>query len=115
MAVAKGCVAAAGIYCGVGLSVPIAPTIVALFAVVMVRVLVWTKNKGTGWNITVCALAMLAAFVSVEGSAMNVFRAFWLGVGYGAIGVGIIEMGKSAVLDNLRAALKGALGGDATK
>jgi len=85
--------------------VPIAPTVAACLAVVLVRVLVWTKTKSIVWNLAVCALAMLGAIVTVEGSEINVFRAFWLGVGYGALGVGIIEMGKS----NLAAALKAGL------
>lgn len=115
----KLCVAAAGVYCGLGLNVPIAPTIVAMFAVAMVRILVWTKTKSLVWNGTVCALAMLAAFVTIEGSEYNVFRAFWLGVGYGAIGVGIIEIGKSNLLAALRAGLqtvlRGMMGGTDTK
>jgi hypothetical protein len=113
-AVTKTCVAAAGVYCGLGLEVPVAPTIVAMFAVVLVRVLVWTPARSIPWNVAVCLLAMLAAFASVEGSQLSVFRAFWLGVGYGALGVGIIEIGKSAVgtalRDGLRTVAKGVLG-----
>jgi hypothetical protein len=112
-AVTKGCAAAAGIYCGLGLEVPIAPTIVACFAVLLVRILVWTRTQSVPWNLAVCALAMLAAFATVEGSSLNVFRAFWLGVGYGALGVGIIEIGKSAIgtalRDGLRATARGML------
>jgi len=104
-ATVKTCVAVAGTYCGLGLTVPIFPTLISIFAVGLVRVLVWTKTKSVGWNLTVCGLAMLAAFVTVEGSAMNSFRAFWLGVGYGAMGVSIVEVGKS----NITAALKSGL------
>lgn len=115
-AITKSCAAAAGVYCGLGLQVPVAPTIVACFAVILVRVLVWTRTQSILWNLTVCALAMLAAFVTVEGSTLNVFRAFWLGVGYGALGVSIIEIGKSAVgtalRDGLRTVAKGVLGGE---
>lgn len=86
-----------------------------MLAVVMVRVLVWTKNRSIVWNVTVCGLAALAAFVTVEGSDYNVFRAFWLGVGYGGLGVGIVEIGKSSVATALREGLrtmaKGILGG----
>lgn len=107
-------VCAAGLYCGLGLTVPIAPTVAACLAVVLVRVLVWTKTKSVVWNVTVCLLAMLAAGVTVEGSEINVFRAFWLGVGYGGLGVGIIEIGKSNVGAALKAGLqtmaKGILG-----
>ena len=118
-AITKTCAAAAGVYCGLGLQVPVAPTIVACFAVILVRVLVWTRTQSILWNLTVCALAMLAAFVTVEGSTLNVFRAFWLGVGYGALGVSIIEIGKSAVgtalRDGLRTVAKGVLGGESKK
>lgn len=118
-AISKSCAAAAGIYCGLGLQVPVAPTIVACFAVILVRVLVWTRTQSALWNLAVCALAMLAAFVTVEGSTLNVFRAFWLGVGYGALGVSIIEIGKSAVgtalRDGLRTVAKGVLGGEPKK
>ena len=114
-ATTKGCAAAAGMYCGLGLSVPVAPTIVAMFAVVLVRVLVWTKGRSVTWNVAVCALAALAAFATVEGSDLNVFRAFWLGVGYGGLGVGIIEIGKSSLANALREGLRtiarGVLGG----
>lgn len=83
------------------------------------RVLVWTKGRSVTWNIGVCGLAMLAALVTVEGSDLNVFRAFWLGVGYGGIGIGIIEVGKSSVATALREGLrtmaKGILGGTAAK
>lgn len=115
----KSCAAMAGVYCGLGFTVPLAPTSVALLAVALVRILVWTKTQSIAWNLAVCALAMLAAFVTVEGSEINVFRAFWLGVGYGALGVGIIEIGKSALgtalRDGVRAVAKGVLGGEAKK
>jgi len=114
-AVSKACAVAAGIYCGLGLQVPVAPTVVALFAVLLVRLLVWTRTQSVTWNVAVCLLAMLAAFATVEGSTLNVFRAFWLGVGYGALGVGIIEIGRTAIgtalRDGLRTVAKGVLGG----
>lgn len=95
--VAKSCVAVAGTYCGMGLNVPIAPTIVAIVAVLMVRFLIWTSTRSLRWNVTLCGLAMLAAFVTVEGSTLNVFKAFWVGVGYGAMGVTIIEFGSGVM------------------
>lgn len=114
--VVKGCAAAAGVYCGLGLELPIAPTIVAVMAVVLVRILVWTKGRSVLWNVSVCGLAALAAFATVEGSDLNVFRGFWVGVGYGALGVGIIELGKSAfgmaLRDGLRTTAKGILNSD---
>lgn len=91
----KACVMAAGVYCGLGFDIPIAATIVAITAVLMVRALVWTKTKSIAWNVAVCGLAMLGSFVTVENTTMSVFTGFWIGVSYGAVGVGIIELGKS--------------------
>ena len=83
------------------------------------RLLVWTRTQSIMWNVAVCLLAMLAAFATVEGSSLNVFRAFWLGVGYGALGVGIIEIGRTAIgtalRDGLRTVAKGVLGGETKK
>lgn len=104
----KTCVAAAGLYCGMGMVVPVAPTIAAMIAVIIVRYLVWTKTKSFGWNFAVCSLAMLASFVSIEGSKISVFYGFWLGVGYGALGVGIIEIGKSTISKALGERLRSA-------
>lgn len=97
----KVCIAAAGIYCGAGLMIPIPATIVAIIAVIIVRGLVWTQTKSIPWNIAVCALAILGTIVSLEGKDISIFRAFWVGVGYGAVGVGIIEVGKSAMMKAL--------------
>lgn len=107
-AVTKTCAVAAGMYCGMGLAVPIWPTAAACVAVVLVRILVWTKTRSIAWNLTVCGLAIVAAIVTVEGSSMNPFRAFWLGVGYGGLGVGIIEIGKSNILTGLKVGLQAA-------
>ena len=96
-ATAKGCLAVAGTYCGLGLSVPLAPTLIAFFAVISVRLLVWTKTKSLTWNLAVLFIAALGAFVTVENYQLNAFRAFWIGIGYGGLGVGIIEIGKGAL------------------
>lgn len=99
----KECVAAAGIYCGMGVTLPIVPTAIAVIAVLIVRILVWTKNKSKKWNIAVCLLAILAAASTMEGTKISVFQAFWIGVGYGALGVGIIEVGKSTTFKEISA------------
>lgn len=95
--VRKGCAAAAGLYCGLGFYVPIAPTLVALGAVLMVRILVWTRSKSIVWNGSVGLLASLATFSTMESTNFSVFTGFWIGVGYGALGVGIIEVGRGLV------------------
>ena len=107
---ARNCVAVAGTWCGIGLNVPIAPTLIALFAVFTVRLLVWTKGKSITWNVAVLLIAMLAAFVTVEQYQLNAFRAFWFGIGYGGIGVGIIEIGRTVVTGALGDRFKNAAG-----
>lgn len=98
----KTCIDAAGLYCGLGMAVPIAPTIAGLTAVIIVRALLWSGKQSVKWNICVCILAMLATFVTVEGTDISTFMAFWLGVGYGGMGVGIVELGKNTPLKILR-------------
>ena len=115
----KSCAGAAGVYCGLGLYVPVIPTIVAVAAVGLVRILAWERKRSVVWNLAVCALAMLAAAVTVEGSGINTFRVFWMGAGYGATGIGIVAIARSQVSAALRAGLRtmaqGILGSDARK
>lgn len=99
----KTCIAAAGLYCGLGMAVPVAPTIAGLTAVTLVRALLWSKNQSIKWNLCVCFLAMLATFVTVEGTDISTFMAFWMGVGYGGMGVGIVELGKNTPIKILKA------------
>jgi len=96
--VTKTCVTAAGLYCGIGMAVPIAPTIAGIGAVILVRTILWAKKQSIRWNLAVMALAMMATFVTVEGSQMSTFFGFWLGIGYGGMGQGIINLGRSSAL-----------------
>lgn len=95
---AKSCATAAGVYCGFGLQLPLAPTIIGLLAVLIVRILAWERKRTFLWNMMVALLAMLAALVTIEGHAsISGFKAFWIGVGYGGLGVGIVKMGTDAL------------------
>lgn len=95
----KTCVAAAGVYCGVGMAVPIAPTIAGIGAVILVRTILWAKKQSIKWNLCVMALAMMATFVTIEGSEISTFFGFWMGIGYGGMGQGIINLGRSSALN----------------
>lgn len=86
--------AAAGLYCGYGMSVPVAPTGAAIIAVILVRAVLWSKNQSIMWNAAICGLCIMATFTTIEGTETSTFFGFWIGVGYGAMGVGIIEFGK---------------------
>lgn len=108
--VGKTCVTVAGLYCGIGMAVPIAPTIAGVFAVIMVRVLLWSKKQSITWNLMVMFLGIMATFVSLEGhESSSTFFGFWMGVSYGGIGQGIITMGKSALLGTFKARFGDAL------
>lgn len=98
----KICVAAAGLYCGVGMVVPIAPTVAGVGAVVIVRALLWSKKESITWNIAIILLGILATFVTLEGKESSTFFGFWIGVTYGGMGQGIITMGRSAVLNTFK-------------
>lgn len=93
----KTCVTAAGLYCGIGMTIPIAPTVAGLAAVVLVRVILWSKKQSIRWNLCIIALGMMATFVSLEGSEISTFLGFWMGISYGGMGQGIINFGKSAM------------------
>lgn len=107
---AKGCAIAAGVYCGVGLHLPIAPTFIGLLAVLIVRVLSWERKRTFLWNMMVALLAMLAALVTIEGHLdISGFKAFWIGVGYGGLGVGIVKMGTDVLGGTIKERVSGAL------
>lgn len=98
----KACVVAAGLYCGLGMTIPVAPTAAGLGAVILVRAMLWSKKQSAKWNLCVIALAMLATFVSLEGNETSTFFGFWMGISYGGMGQGIINLGQSALMGALK-------------
>lgn len=82
--------------------VPIAPTIAGIGAVVVVRILLWAKKQSFLWNMSVMILAILATAVTMEGEDTSTFMGFWIGIGYGAMGQGIINFGKTALTQTLK-------------
>lgn len=99
----KTCVVAAGLYCGIGMVIPIAPTIAGIGAACVVRALLWSKKESIKWNLGVMLLSILATFVTLEGQDdTSTFFGFWIGVSYGGMGQGIISMGRSAVVNTFK-------------
>lgn len=110
LSAAKSCATAAGVYCGFGLQLPLVPTVVGLIAVGIVRTLAWERKRSFLWNMMVALLAMLAALVTIEGhEGMSNFKAFWIGVGYGGLGVGIVKMGTDVLGGTIKERVSGAL------
>ena len=106
----KTCVAAAGLYCGLGMSVPIIPTVAGIGAVVLVRTMLWSKKQSVLWNLCVILLGIMATFATLEGrEGSSTFIGFWIGIGYGTLGQGILNMGRSAVMNTLKERLGKAL------
>lgn len=105
----KTCVTAAGLYCGLGMTVPIAPTVVGFLGVLFTRMLLWSKKDTILWNLTVVALALLATFVTLEGDESSTLMGFWIGVGFGSLGQGILNMGKSAFMSTFKDRLSKAM------
>jgi len=88
------------------MAIPIAPTAAGLGAVILVRIVLWSKKQSIKWNLCIIGLAMMATFVSLEGHESSTFFGFWIGITYGGMGQGIINLGKSSMM----AAIKGRLG-----
>lgn len=106
----KACVAVAGLYCGLGMAVPIVPMIAGVGAVLVVRAMLWSKKQNIRWNVCVIALAIMATFVTIEGQQnTSTFIGFWIGVFYGGLGQGIINIGKSTMMATLKERLGKAL------
>lgn len=86
--------------------------VAGLGAVVVVRAMLWSNKHSVRWNICVLILAMMATFVTLEGHASSTGSmsiSFWVGIFYGGLGQGIINIGKSAMMAGLRDRLGKAL------
>ena len=100
-------VAAPGIASVYGMSVPVLPAGIAVFTVLLVRL---PLLKFTRSEISVTLLAMLGAFLTVADHNIAGGSAFWIGVGFGGMGSGVIEAGKSSMAGTLRERLGRAFG-----
>lgn len=92
-------VAAPGIASIYGMTVPIVPAGIAVATVLLVRL---PLLKFTRSEISITLLAMLGAFLTVADHNIAGGSAFWIGVGFGGMGSGLIEAGKSSMANTLR-------------
>lgn len=90
------------------MEVPIAPTIAGLVGVLLVRFILWSKKESIIWNVAVMALTASATFVTLEGHETSTFFGFWIGVGYGGIGVGVVKIGTNMMTGILGERFKNA-------
>lgn len=72
--------------------------------------MLWSQKQSIRWNLCVMALGIMATFVTLEGeSGTSTFIGFWVGIGYGGLGQGIINIGRSTVMRTLQDRLGKAL------
>jgi hypothetical protein len=100
-------VAAPGVASVAGMSIPIAPAVIAVATVVLVRA---PLLKFRTAEISLTLLAALGAFVTVVDHDMAAGSAFWIGVGFGGMGSGLIEAGKSSMAATIKDRAAKALG-----
>jgi hypothetical protein len=84
------------------MAIPIPPTITGLGAVILVRIVLWSKKQSIKWNLCIIGLAIMATFVTLEGDESSTFYGFWVGITYGGMGQGIINLGKSTMMGAIK-------------
>ena len=107
--------AAPGMVSLIGIDFHLAPVLIGCLAALLVRVpLIKMSFASLASELTFTLLAMLGAFVTIVDRNIGVGPAFWLGIGFGAAGSSIIELGKSvmgdAIKDRVQAAVNALLG-----
>lgn len=100
-------VAAPGIVSLYGMTFPIMPASIAVATVFLVRLPLLKFSRA---EISITFLAMLGAFLTVADHEIAGGTAFWIGVGFGGMGSGLIEAGKSAMAGTLKDRLGKAFG-----
>ena len=90
-----------------GVPVPFLAALTGIFSALLVRIIVVTSTPPgknlRAYNVAVTLLAMLGAAVYITDYQLRPGPAFGVGVGFGALGVGIIEIAKSQLGAALRA------------
>ena len=96
-----------------GISVPIVPALIGVLTALLVRIIVITSPKARpqgrnlrAYNISITLLTMLGTAVYVADRQLGPGAAFGTGLGCGALGVGLVELGKSQLGAALRAGLQ---------
>ena len=104
-------VAAPGMASVLGMAIPIAPAFIAVLTAFLVRLPQLMKHDRAtfGIDVSVTAVVMIGAFVTVVDHQLTAGPSFWLGIGFGGMGAGIIEIGKAAFATTLRTNLKEAV------
>lgn len=103
-----------------GVQVPILPVTIGVLTAALVRVVVMTSSprKLISYNVAVTLLAMLGSAAFITDHQAGPGMAFWVGGGFGAVGVGIVQMMKSrivqSIVDGIRAGLSKGLNEDPT-
>lgn len=99
--------AAPGFVSLAGMAIPIAPAIIGVSATLLVRAPLIKMRTA---DISVTLLAMLGAFVAIVDNNLGAGSAFWIGIGFGGMGSGLIQAGKSAMATTLKGRLGAAFG-----
>lgn len=82
-----------------GLIVPAMPIIVGVLSSLLVRIVIITssphKLRLYNWCVTLLAMLGSATFISDHHYGMG--PSFWIGCGFGAVGVGVVEIAKARI------------------
>ena len=96
-----------------GIPVPVFPALIGVFAALLVRIIVVTSPRPRprglrAYNIAVTLLTMLTAATWITDHQLGAFPSVLTGIGCGALGVGIVELGRSQFMAAIRAGFQTA-------
>ncbi len=98
-----------GVVSLLGIDFRLAPVVISVLAAFLVRVPLMKMTRANfASELTFTLLAMLGAFVTTVDHGIGVGPAFWLGIGFGAAGSSLIEIGKSVMGDAIKARFQAA-------
>lgn len=82
-----------------GVLVPAMPIVVGVLSSLLVRIVIITSSphKVRLYNVAVTMIAMLGSGTFIADHHYGMGPSFWIGCGFGALGVGIIEIAKSRI------------------
>lgn len=100
--------ASTGVISMAGMIVPVAPVLIAVSSAALVRI-PFIKSPRILFESTITVLCMLGSFTTVVDHNLSPGIAFWIGVGFGGLGSGIVPLGQKVLGGVLGARLKVAL------
>jgi hypothetical protein len=104
------CALAQGAACVIGLNFAVAPVLIGLSAAFLVRApFIKLSSDKVVMEISLTMLAMLGTFVTIADHNTGPGNAFWCGIGFGSLGSGMIEIGKSVAIDALKSRAQAAV------